>query len=176
MRFSEREGLGALTMRKLATELGLSSMNSYHYVENKQALFDLVADQVLGQIPEPPPGPPWDERLTEVFETGRAVLLRYRGVSDHLLVRSVGLGNTERLADVVRSILGDAGFDSETIDRGPRVLTYLLLGAVSQELASTTAAAGRRRGAVRFTDDAEVFTYGLELMLDGLRARGREMT
>ena len=52
--------------------------------------------------------------------------------------------------------------------RAQRVFTYLLLGAVSQELA--TAAAADDEATMRFTDDEEVFAFGLTLLVDGLAA------
>jgi AcrR family transcriptional regulator len=171
--FCEREGLAQLTMRKLATELGLSSMSSYYYVASKQVLFDLVADRVLGQVPEPPPSVTgWEAQLTFLFRGARRVLLQYPGVSDHLLVRATGRSRQLRLHRLLHEILAEAGFDRPTADATSRVLAYLLFGAVSQELA--TAAASDRDDIIRFTDDEEVFDFGLEVMVDGLRARRRE--
>ena len=166
-----REGLGALTMRKLASELGQSSMNAYYYVASKAELLDLVADAVLGEVPEPPdPDARWDEQLTFLFREARAVLLRYPGVSDHLLVRSQGHPGQERLGRLAGSVLRGAGFGKRTTVRVQRVLTYLLLGAVSQELATAAATAAGSKATMRFTDDAEVFDLGLALVMAGLVA------
>jgi AcrR family transcriptional regulator len=164
-----REGLGALTMRKLASELGLSSMNAYYYVASKAELLDLVADAVLGEVPAPPDeAAGWEDQLTFLFREARAVLLRYPGVSDHLLVRSQGHPGQERLGAMAGSILRGAAVDRRTAVRTQRVFTYLLLGAVSQELA--TAAAEEDAATIRFADDEEVFDYGLALLVDGLAA------
>jgi AcrR family transcriptional regulator len=156
-------------MRKLADELGLSSMNAYHYVASKGELFDLVADAVLGRIPEPPPGlDRWDDQVVFLFREGRDRLLEYPGVSDHLLVRVTGQANELRLHRILDGILVGAGFSPSTSGRIQRVLTYLLFGAVSQELA--TAGAAARDDTLVFSDDADVFDFGLGVMLDGLRA------
>jgi AcrR family transcriptional regulator len=173
LRFARREGLDQLTMRKLANELGVSSTNAYYYVPSKEALFDLAADAVLGRVPDPPPElRRWDEQLRFLFESARMLLLEHPGVSDHLLVREWGPPQQRRLYHLTKQIMVDAGFDKATIFHAQRTLNYLLLGAVSQELA-TARNADDRPDAVRFSDDEEVFDFGLELMLEGLAARLR---
>lgn len=171
LRLTQREGLTALSMRKLAKELGISSMNAYYYVPNKKALLDLVGDAVLGQIPDPSTDLSWDEQLASLFETGRHVLLSYPGVADHLLVRSEGLANEARLYRTLTGILTGAGFDRTVSDKTQRVMAYLLFGAVTSEIA--TAAAIPDEHTLSFNDDEPVFRFGLELMLDGLRAQQR---
>lgn len=171
LRITLSDGLSSLSMRRLAAELGISSMNAYYHVPNKKALLDLVGDAVLGEIPEPDPELPWDQQLASLFETGRAVLLRYRGVADHLLVRSEGHANEARLYRIITGILRDAGFDREVRDRTQRVMAYLLFGAVTSEIA--TAAADQDASTLSFSDDEPVFRFGLDLMLDGLRTRQR---
>lgn len=171
LQITQRDGLAALSMRKLAVELGISSMNAYYHVPSKKALLDLVGDAVLGQIPDPVDDLPWDGQLTSLFETGRQVLLRYPGVADHLLVRSEGHANEARLYRIIAGILRSAGFSKEVSDSTQRVMAYLLFGAVTSEIA--TAAADNDDATLTFTDDERVFRFGLDLMLDGLRARQR---
>jgi AcrR family transcriptional regulator len=171
LRICRREGLARLTMRKLAQEIGLSSMNSYHYVSSKRDLFDLVADAVLAQVPEPPDDlDRWDDQLSFMFHTARERLLEHPGVSDHLLVRATGMPNELRLHRIVDRILLAAGFSPSTSLRIQRILTYLLFGAVSQELASLAGA--DRSDVLTFTDDADVFDFGLATMLAGLHVTG----
>src|SRR5450755_1182296 len=87
LRITRRQGFAHLSMRKLAAELGSPSMNTYYYVRNKGQLLDLVGDAVLGEIVLPSDDMSRDRRLTQVFTDGRAVLLRYPGVAQHLLRR-----------------------------------------------------------------------------------------
>jgi AcrR family transcriptional regulator len=44
---TDREGLGALTMRRLGRELGVEAMSIYHHISNKAALLELIALGVL---------------------------------------------------------------------------------------------------------------------------------
>lgn len=166
-----RDGLAGLSMRKLADELGISSMNAYYHVSSKRALLDLVGDAVLGQVPDPPADLPWEEQVRAFFEHGREVLLRYPGVANHLLVRSAGHPNEARLYRTLTGLLTDAGFSREVSDHTQRVLAYLLFGAVTSELA--TAEARDHASTMTFTDDDEVFRFGLDLVIEGLRSHAR---
>jgi AcrR family transcriptional regulator len=56
IRIADREGLGALTMRRVAEELGFTTMALYRYVPGKNELIDLMMDAAIG-----PPPPPSDE-------------------------------------------------------------------------------------------------------------------
>ncbi len=167
LRLTRRSGFAHLSMRKLAAELGSPSMNVYYYVRDKSHLLDLVGDAVLGEVLLPPADLPWERRLILLFERGREVLLSYPGVAQHLLRRTEGLANETRLYRAVDEILATAGFDRTVGNRAQRLLAYLLFGAVTSELATTGAADDP--GTIMFDDDQEVFRFGLELLLDGLR-------
>ena len=169
LRLTRRTGLANLSMRQLAAELGSPSMNAYYYVRNKSELLDLVGDAVLGEVDLPPNDLPWDRWIAELFQNGRTVLLGYPGVAEHLLRRVEGFPNEARLYQAISDVLEDAGFDTSVSDRTQRVMAYLLFGAVTSELA-TTAAAGEPATMV-FGDDDDVFRFGLDLMIDGLRGR-----
>lgn len=62
---TDREGLAALSMRRVAAELGVGTMSLYRYVPGKGELLDLMLDHVLGirEDQEPPSGERWREGL-----------------------------------------------------------------------------------------------------------------
>ena len=45
---ADAEGVEAVSMRRVARELGLGTMSLYHYVRSKDELMDLVSDAILG--------------------------------------------------------------------------------------------------------------------------------
>ncbi|MFE9796043.1 GntR family transcriptional regulator [Streptomyces goshikiensis] len=61
---ADAEGLTALTMRRLAAELGVSAMSLYRHVSTKEQLVVLMADAAFGEQ-APPERPPahWRDRL-----------------------------------------------------------------------------------------------------------------
>ena len=61
---ADAEGLNAVSMRRVATELGVSPMSLYRYVSGKDELVRLMADAVFGEQPFPDPPPDgWRARL-----------------------------------------------------------------------------------------------------------------
>jgi AcrR family transcriptional regulator len=81
---ADREGLPALTMRRLAAELGVEAMSLYHHVPNKEALLDGLVEVVVEEIntavrvhDRPEPTRDWKADLRESILTARQVLLRH---------------------------------------------------------------------------------------------------
>jgi AcrR family transcriptional regulator len=72
----DREGLAALSMRRLADELGTGAASLYWHVGSKDGLLDLVLDQIIGEakVPDPDPGR-WREQLKQVARDQRRVSL-----------------------------------------------------------------------------------------------------
>lgn len=74
-----REGLAAVSMGRVAKELGVATMSLYRYVAAKDELYVLMLDAAVG-----PPGPPppadagWREALTAWAEAYRQALQRNR--------------------------------------------------------------------------------------------------
>jgi AcrR family transcriptional regulator len=70
---ADRNGLRALSMRKLAEELGVSAMTLYTYVPGKAELLDLMLDAAYREMARPDIASwPWRERLTSIANDNRA--------------------------------------------------------------------------------------------------------
>ncbi|MBU2665234.1 TetR/AcrR family transcriptional regulator C-terminal domain-containing protein [Actinoplanes bogorensis] len=75
---ADREGIAALTMRRLAADLGVEAMSLYHHLPAKQALLDGVVETVLAEfLGTPPDVDDWRARLRGQFLAARAVMLRH---------------------------------------------------------------------------------------------------
>jgi TetR/AcrR family transcriptional regulator, tetracycline repressor protein len=70
----EKEGGEALTMRRVADQLGVSASSLYGYVANKEELVQLVLDRIFDEV-DVPQADSWQETLREF---GRAMLSMYR--------------------------------------------------------------------------------------------------
>jgi len=71
-------GLAALSMRRVADELGVGTMSLYTYVPGKSELLDVMIDMVAGETPRPEDvSGGWRERLTEVARANWALLNRH---------------------------------------------------------------------------------------------------
>jgi AcrR family transcriptional regulator len=59
VRVAAAEGLAAVSMKRIATELGASAMSLYRYVSAKDELLALMVDAAIGVPPAPAPGEDW---------------------------------------------------------------------------------------------------------------------
>lgn len=71
---ADREGLEAVTMRRLAKELGVAAMTLYTYVPGKAELVDLMLDAAYQRLPlADTTSQPWRQRLGSVAHENRAL-------------------------------------------------------------------------------------------------------
>jgi AcrR family transcriptional regulator len=74
----DAEGLGALSMRRIADELGTGAASLYWHVGSKDGLLDLVFDRVIGELQIPDPDPAnWREQVKQIARAQREVSLRH---------------------------------------------------------------------------------------------------
>lgn len=74
---ADREGLAAVTMRRLAADLGVGAMTLYTHVPGKGELVDLMYDSVLGEVYPDPPSGEWRDRLTTVARENWDLFVRH---------------------------------------------------------------------------------------------------
>ena len=78
----EREGYGALTMRRVASALETGPASLYTHVVNKEDLDDLLIGRLCAEIELPEPDPrTWREQIIGVCTQIRDQYLRYPGIS-----------------------------------------------------------------------------------------------
>jgi TetR/AcrR family tetracycline transcriptional repressor len=119
----DREGLAALSMRKLADELGTGAASLYWHVGSKDGLLDLVMDQVIGEGKVPDPDPEhWQEQLKQVARDQRAASLRHPWLV-RVSIGRIPMGpNALRYSERILAILRAGGLPPHLAVQG-----YLLL-------------------------------------------------
>ncbi|MEU6409686.1 TetR/AcrR family transcriptional regulator C-terminal domain-containing protein [Microbispora sp. NPDC046933] len=102
----DREGIAALSMRKLGAELGVEAMTLYYYVPNKDAVLDGLIDMAVSRITVEPVGP-WREWLRAFAVAIRRELLAHPALLPLVATRPVlapgGLAAVERMAAALRA-------------------------------------------------------------------------
>ncbi|MFC6882716.1 MULTISPECIES: TetR/AcrR family transcriptional regulator [Actinomadura] len=131
----EREGADALSMRRVASELGVAVMSLYNHVPNKSALLEGVAEHVVaGMDLGGDPAEPWQDRARALLRAFRKVAHDYPRcmtvVLTHKIDTPVGLRPAERALALAEA----AGFDGETSVRIMRALLAYALGAQLREI------------------------------------------
>jgi AcrR family transcriptional regulator len=140
----EREGEVALSMRRIAADLGVAVMSLYNHVPNKAALLDGVAERILAglEVCDGPgsTGSVVGEEGEHWTERARALIRAYRKVAhDHprcvtlVLTRKIDAPSEMRPVERALAVAVDAGFDGETAVRIMRALLAYAIGAQMRE-------------------------------------------
>ncbi|WP_280468342.1 TetR/AcrR family transcriptional regulator C-terminal domain-containing protein [Nocardia cyriacigeorgica] len=143
---ADADGIGAVTMRAVATHLGLTPMATYTYVPGKAELIDLMLDAVYLAMPRPDSSAlPWRERITAVAEQNRAMLTEHPWVADVPTTRPpLGPGQIAKYDHELRAFAG-LGLDDVQMDAA---LTHLLgfvtsVARIANDTARAAAASAR---------------------------------
>lgn len=183
-------GLAALTMRKLAAELGVEAMSLYHHVANKDEILDGILDVVAGEIELPTDGG-WKEATRIRASSAQEVLARHSWAGALWVSRlNIGPARMEYMDKALRAFR--AGGLSEQLTHHAyhvvenHVIGYTLqqlsfgvdtdnLDELSQEFLARLPADDYpdlalhvRQHTVPPTDDETEFQFGLRLILDGI--------
>jgi len=146
----DREGLSALSMRRLGAELGVEAMALYRYAAGKDALLDGLVEALYLELEErltadaSPPAtggtPAWQEELRRIAWTAYDVWLAHPQAVPLLATRMLAVPLAQQPAAVLRhhervlASLRHAGLDSARAAAVFRAFTAWLLGYVTVEL------------------------------------------
>jgi AcrR family transcriptional regulator len=137
---ADREGLGALTMRRLGAELGVEAMSLYKHVAGKEAILDGVVELIVGEI-EVPTGTRWEDALRQRATSMRQVLSGHSWAIGLLEGRSTMGPATMRSLDAMLGILRSGGFAVEEAAHAVWLLDSYVYGHVIQEASVAARAA-----------------------------------
>src|ERR1700730_1301785 len=194
---ADENGIGTLTMRRLADRLHVEPMSLYHHVANKDEILDGMVDAVFREIELPPTDAEWKAATRNRAVSARDARARPHWAISLMQSRDTPGPATLRHHDAVIGCLRDAGFTIELAAHAISAIDGYLYGFTMQELnlpfstPEETAAM-----AVTFLDQfpaeeyphlaelttkhvlvpgydyGDEFEFGLDLILDGLeRAR-----
>ncbi len=184
---ADREGLEAVTLRRLGADLGVDPTAMYRHFRSKEELLTAVADRLLGRVLEGfRPEGAWRRDLTEVSLRARRVYLSHPALAPVLATSPDPLANNQRIAEVVLAALADAGLDPARAALAFQVLENYTAGASSldAQVGDEVDLAWRASFAMLpaddfphavaaaphlYQDDEAAFRFGLELILDALQ-------
>lgn len=197
----DKEGLDALSMRRLGAELGAGATSLYWHVGNKNELLELALDEIWGLVRDTGPDHevPLRELLTTYAQDLRAVLLAHPW-SATLVGRVPSIGpQALRIRERLRAAFAAAGLRDPDAYLAGTTVTNFVVGQVVPVIAMEHAHGGPvdRETAIRLLErvsadypemraeyrelipagatagSTPVFDFGLGCVLDGLEARLR---
>ncbi|CAM5262339.1 TetR/AcrR family transcriptional regulator C-terminal domain-containing protein [Streptomyces glaucescens] len=157
-------GIEALSMRKLAQELGVVPMALYKHVANKDQLLDGMVDVVVGEIDLPAPESDWKSAVRQRILSARRALQGHSWAAQ--VVRSRARPTPAVLAymDSVIGIFRTGGFSVDLTHHVMHALGSRVLG-FTQELFDASPSPAPEAQAVVVPADAGKFPYVTELAM-----------
>lgn len=132
----ERDGGNALTMRKVAAELGVGVMSLYGHVPDRDSLIESVAQAVLACLDEAAVSGPhqdWKASALALAEAFQAGARRYPRSTYLVLTSSLDVSLAWAAAERALALLETAGFDAHTSVRVLRTIMSYLIGSQLME-------------------------------------------
>ncbi|MGH3564724.1 MAG: TetR/AcrR family transcriptional regulator [Pseudonocardia sp.] len=196
LRLVDEQGLPALTMRALATELKVSTMALYNHVRDKDELTDLMLDLMLGEVDCSPAEGDWSTQLRTLACSYHTALSAHTNLV-RVYSTQIRLGpHSLMVMERVLGLLLEAGFSSaDAADAFFALYTYIVgfhqMGRAAplpcltsqedgtvgyytalppEQIPSIVAVSQHLEGAHR----SDGFEYGLDVFLGGLQAQVHE--
>ena len=187
----DETGIDNLTMRRLAAALGVQNGATYWHFPSKQVLLEAMVEAMLdGVTADLDESSPWQVRLSELAHRLRRALLSRRDGARIFSGAFIPTPNALAYGEAMIGLLRGAGMSSREAAWAVDTVTYYVVGHVIEEQMAAGLPGGGTEASTRLTEalDAdrhpnllaaigdvpaphpgEHFTYGLEVIVAGLR-------
>ncbi|MDG4821117.1 TetR family transcriptional regulator [Asanoa sp. WMMD1127] len=174
----DQQGLPDLTMRHLATTLGVAASALYWHFPNKQTLLAAVSDRIIAGARPPAPADDWRSAVRGEAAALHDALLAYKDgaevVSSTLALGLGGSGLQRRLAVAI----GGGGFDDQTADLAAETMVHFIVGHAfhrQQRIQADSLGAVAEPHSLDHADPTapQAFDLGITLLVAGLESQAR---
>jgi AcrR family transcriptional regulator len=182
---ADREGIEAVTMRRLAEELGAGAMSLYHHVPGKEALLDGMVDTVFSEIDLPVGEGDWMSAMRRRAISTREALRRHPWAVGRMESTKTPGPADLHLHEAVLRCLREAGFSIEMALQAYSVQDAYIYGYALQERGMEYAtqqqlaeAAGRRAQQIEtaMEDVARAYPYLAEVVGGHVAKHGHDFS
>jgi AcrR family transcriptional regulator len=130
----DAEGVAAVSMQRLATELGCGLLSLYSYVPSATALLDGVADEVMSGVAwTPPPGASSQDQARALLTAFGQIARAHPRCAMLALARHDVPASLMRPAEIALAKLREAGLSGADAARVVRVFATYMLGLLVRE-------------------------------------------
>jgi AcrR family transcriptional regulator len=200
LRVMDEEGLEAVTMRRIAREVGVEAMSLYHHVEDKDDLLDGICEYVMARFELPELSGDWEEDCRRAARGWRNLLRQHPNVMTLLAQKRGPVRSIESLRpmELALRLLRAGGLSDRDTAQAFNAFGGYIQGFVMMELGSIAggideehlqrhqelaaglpdAFATLRAVAPHLAecDPDEQFEFGLDLLIRGLAAKVPDTT
>jgi AcrR family transcriptional regulator len=131
---ADSEGIQAVTMRRLARELGVEAASLYHHVDGKDQILDGLVDVVAAEIEPPQVSADWREAISQRAHHTRACLRRHPWAVSLMASRTSPGPATLRLLETGIRCFREGGFSVPLAARAVSTVDSYVHGFVLQEV------------------------------------------
>lgn len=133
MDLADRDGVAAVSMRRIAAELGVTAPSLYWHVRSKNELYELMADAVVGKVALPKhPSGDWRRDLCAIARATRETLRRHSWYAELGIQPMLG-PQTQRYAQRATTTLRGLGLDTVEQVEILAALNNYIVGFVHRE-------------------------------------------
>jgi AcrR family transcriptional regulator len=161
---ADEGGVDALSMRRLAQELGVVPMALYKHVANKDEMLGGMIDVVVGEIDPPLSGTDWKTAVRQRVLSARSALLRHPWASQVIESRTDPTPAVLKYMDSMVGMFRAGGFSIDLTHHAMHAMGSRLLG-FSQELFDDTADAGPELDPVMLQEMAKGYPHITEMVM-----------
>jgi AcrR family transcriptional regulator len=165
MNLADEGGIGSVTMRRLADELGAEAMSLYYHVASKEDVLDGMADavareinQAVGRVDVPSGAASWKTAMRRRILAARQVLLRHPWAPGLFETRTTTSPAIIQHFDALVGLMRDGGFSYDLAHHALHALGSRALG-FSQELFDPGDGAGPGDATAAPADMAGLFPH-----------------
>ncbi|WNV90515.1 TetR/AcrR family transcriptional regulator [Umezawaea sp. Da 62-37] len=130
----DADGLAALSMRRLATRLGVAPMSLYWHVPTKDAVLELALDETFGELGTPDLDRPWTEEMRLLMRQVRMLFHRHPWLPQ-VQGRYPNIGpNAVALTESVFTVLRGTGLSMVEASRAGSTVISFVVGFATSEV------------------------------------------
>src|SRR6267378_6095144 len=133
IQIADESGIEALSMRRLAQELGVEAMSVYYYVANKDEILDGILNLVSTEFEPAAGGPDWKAALRRSAVSAHDVLMRHPWACNLMMsVKRVAPARMRYMESLLRR-LREAGFSPNMTHHAYHALDSHIIGSTLWE-------------------------------------------
>ena len=149
---ADAEGPDAISMRRIARELGAGAMSLYWHVRSKEELLDLMLESIEAEIEVPEPSGDWRADLGAFAHRTRAAMSRHRWAMEFIGSRPPSGPNDARNLERLLALFDGLADARLTMNIFGTVATYVT-GAVMREAQEMRLQRDQERAAAALTEE-----------------------
>ena len=180
---ADEQGVAAVTLRGIATRLGVHVTSLYNHVPTKEAVFDEMIKELVVQAKLPTGTLAWQDWVRQFAAAMRALVRKHPGAFEVLHYAPAQGERAGEAYEAAYAAFRAGGFEPVAAYNAVKATTLAVLGLMLEDTARMRSGARRSdvsklpaerfpgmHEAARVADSADTYSYLIDVLVDGLAA------